>query len=79
MGLHTGEPQRREDDFFGRDVAYAARIGSAASGGEILVSSLVRSLVEPSGAVVFSDSRTLELKGFDGPQTVHVVDWATSR
>ncbi len=78
MGLHTGEPQRRADDFYGRDVAYAARIASAADGGEVLVSSLVRSLVEPSGSVVFSDSRTLELKGFDGPQTVHLVDWGRS-
>jgi len=32
MGLHTGEPIRHADDFFGRDVAYAARIGSAADG-----------------------------------------------
>jgi len=76
MGLHTGEPLRRADDFYGRDVAYAARIGSAASGGEVLISSLVRSLVEPSGTVAFKESRTLDLKGFDGPQTVHVVDWA---
>jgi len=75
MGLHTGEPQRRADDFFGRDVSYAARIGSVAAGGEILVSSLVRSLVEPSGSVGFGESRAVELKGFEGPQVVHVVDW----
>jgi class 3 adenylate cyclase len=75
MGLHTGEPVRRADDFFGRDVAYAARIGAAASGGEILVSGLVRSLVEPSGSVSFDGPRELELKGFDGPQAVYAVEW----
>ncbi len=76
MGLHTGEPVRHADDFYGRDVAYAARIGSAASGGEILVSSLVKSLVEPSGSVVFGEARTVDLKGFDGPQVVCAVRWS---
>ena len=33
IGLHTGEPVRHADDFYGRDVAYAARIASAARGG----------------------------------------------
>lgn len=75
MGLHTGEPAREADDFYGRDVAYAARIGSAAIGGEILVSSLVKSLVEPSGSVLFVGPRELELKGFEGPQQVYAVTW----
>jgi adenylate cyclase len=75
MGLHTGEPVRHADDFYGRDVAYAARIGSAANGGEVLVSSLVKSLVEPSGSVTFAAARELELKGFDGLQTVFAVEW----
>lgn len=73
MGLHTGEPTRHADDFFGRDVAYAARLGAAASGGEILVSELVKSLVEPGGSVAFDGPRPLELKGFDGPQPVYAV------
>lgn len=75
MGLHTGEPIRHSDDFFGRDVAYAARLGSAAIGGEILVSSLVKSLVEPSGSVKFEGPREVELKGFDGPQPIFAVVW----
>jgi class 3 adenylate cyclase len=75
MGLHTGEPVRATDDFFGRDVAYAARIGSAAEGGEILISALVRSLVEPSGSVVINGPRELALKGFHGPQAVYSVAW----
>ncbi len=75
MGIHTGEPRRRAEHFYGRDVAYAARVGSAASGGEILVSSLVKSLVEPSGSVLFEGPRELELKGFDGPQPVYAVSW----
>ena len=75
MGIHTGEPTRHADDFYGRDVAYAARLGTAAAGGEILVSSLVKSLVEPSGSVKFQGPRELDLKGFDGPQPVFAVVW----
>lgn len=74
MGLHTGEPVRHADDFYGRDVAYAARLGSA-QGGEILVSALVKALVEPSGSVRFNGPRDLELKGFDGLQPVYAVQW----
>lgn len=75
MGLHTGEPRRHAEDFYGRDVAYAARLGAAAGGGQILVSSLVKSLVEPSGSVRFDGPRKLELKGFEGPQPVYEVLW----
>lgn len=75
MGLHTGEPIRQADDFFGRDIAYAARIGSSASGGEILVSSLVKSLIEPSGAFSFESVRELDLKGFEGIQQVFPLRW----
>ena len=76
MGVHTGEPVRHADDFYGRDVAYAARLGAAATGGEILVSSLVKSLVAPSGSVKFEGPRELELKGFDGMQQVYSVSWS---
>jgi class 3 adenylate cyclase len=76
MGLHTGEPVRHADDFFGRDVAYAARLGAAATGGQILVSSLVKSLVEPSGSISFDGPREMDLKGFEGPQAVYAVVWS---
>lgn len=78
MGLHTGEPHRHVGDFYGRDVAYAARIAGAAQGGEILVSSLVKSLVEPSGSVLFERPRDLELKGFEGSHRVFSVGWSSS-
>ena len=49
MGLHTGEMQREGDDFFGRHVTMSARVASAATGGQVLVSSLLKELVGPSG------------------------------
>ncbi len=46
MGLHTGEPQRAAEGYFGLDVHRAARIMSAGHGGQVLLSQATRSLVE---------------------------------
>lgn len=78
IGLHTGEPMRERDDFYGRDVAFAARICAAAEGGEILVSALVRSLVGPSRAFQLEPPRGVELKGFDEAHQVYPVRWSDS-
>src|SRR6266852_941308 len=46
MGLHTGEPSRVAEGYVGLDVHYAARIMSAAHGGQVLLSRTTRDLVE---------------------------------
>jgi len=46
MGLHTGEPQRSAEGYVGLDVHRAARIMSAAHGGQVLLSQTTRDLVE---------------------------------
>jgi class 3 adenylate cyclase len=73
IGAHTGEPIREAGVFYGRDVAYAARVGALAVGGEILVSSLVKELCA-GGSFTFAQPREVELKGFDGIQLVYPVD-----
>ena len=45
IGLHAGEPVRAEDDYFGMAVIVAKRLCDAASGDQILASSLVTGLV----------------------------------
>ena len=45
VGIHTGDAIQEAEHFFGTTVHYAARVASHASGGEVLVSSLVRDLV----------------------------------
>ena len=75
IGLHVGEPVREADDFFGRDVALAARIANAARGGEILVSAVAKALLDPSRAFGFEGPRELALKGFDGVQRAYAVSW----
>lgn len=74
IGLHTGESVREAADFYGNHVNLAARIADQARADEILVSSLLRELTEPSGAFRFGESRTVELKGIGG-QTAHPVEW----
>ena len=44
MGLHTGEPRIDEGDYWGADVHYAARIGAAAHGGQVLASQATRAM-----------------------------------
>src|SRR5947209_8051077 len=46
MGLHTGEPELTPEGYVGLDVHHAARIMSAAHGGQILLSQATRELLE---------------------------------
>jgi class 3 adenylate cyclase len=75
IGLHTGEPLREGEDFYGRAVHLAARIAGQAAGGEILVSGLVRELVSASDDLRFGDAKSVELRGLAGVHTVHSVEW----
>ena len=60
-----------------RIASQVAQLLTKALGGEILVSSLVRQLVESSvAASTFAESRDVELKGLAGSHTVHAISWA---
>jgi class 3 adenylate cyclase/tetratricopeptide (TPR) repeat protein len=77
IGLHAGEAIKDGDDFYGKNVIMASRVAGKAVGGEILVSSLVRQLVESSvGTGTFSEPRKLKLKGLAGAHTVFAVGWS---
>ena len=75
IGIHAGKSVRRGDDLFGRNVAMAARVASAADGGEVLVSESVRDACTKStdDGIVFGDGRDVELKGFSGSQRLYSV------
>ena len=75
IGLHTGEVIREENDLFGRSVILAARIADEAEGDAILVSSLLKELVDSSGEFCFGPPRTVELKGLQGVHVLHPVLW----
>ena len=75
FGLQTGEAFKKGEDFFGKSVILAARIAATATGGEILVSSLLKALVESSGEFEFGGAREAELKGLAGVHQLHEVVW----
>jgi len=78
IGLHTGEVIKEGDDFFGKHVNLAARIAGQATGGEILVSSLLHELTSSGGDVDFGDGREVELKGLTGVQEIFPVSWQSA-
>ena len=72
MGLHTGEPTRHEDDYVGMDVHRAARIASAAHGGQIVVSAATaQRIVDRAPGVQLKDLGWHRLK--DIPEPEHVL------
>ena len=76
IGLHSGEAIKEGEDFFGKNVILAARIAGQAVGEEILVSSLLKALVESAGDVQFGEGRDVELKGLSGAHEIWPVHWA---
>ncbi len=70
IGVHTGEPNVIDDDYQGLDVHRAARICSAAHGGQVLISDATAQLVmggTPIG-LVFDDLGEHRLKDLSRPE-----------
>jgi predicted ATPase/class 3 adenylate cyclase/DNA-binding CsgD family transcriptional regulator len=75
MGLHTGEPERFAQGYGGLDVHFAARLLSAAHGGQILLSRTTQELVAhnlPAG-VSLRDLGWYHLKDFRNLQRLFQV------
>jgi class 3 adenylate cyclase len=72
IGVHTGQVISRDGDYFGRNVAMAARVAALADGGEVLVTDAVRAETEGSGdrRMRFEEAATVELRGLPGEHTV---------
>lgn len=71
-GIHTGEIERRGDQISGLSVHIGARVGSAATAGEIWVSRTVRDLLAGSD-IVFDDRGAHSLKGLSEPWRLYAV------
>jgi len=75
MGLHTGEPSRVTEGYVGLDVHRAARIMSAAHGGQVLLSQTARDLVAHYGVegVSLRDLGEHRLKDFEQAMRLYQV------
>ncbi len=75
VGLHTGEPHVGEEGYLGLDVVRAARICTAARGGQVLLSEATRALVTslPAGAEIVPRGER-QLKGIDEPERIFELE-----
>ncbi len=80
IGLNLGEVIKEDEDYFGSAVVMAARIMDESTGGQILVSDLLRQVAEePSHSEhQYSDFGRHTLKGFDYEEQIFEVLWEPS-
>ena len=76
IGLHTGTAIEREGDYFGRNVAMAARVAAMADGGEILVTGEIAEALAGATDFRFVEDDTVELKGLPGEHQLWLVEGA---
>ena len=74
MGVHTGEAELRDGDYFGSTLNRAARVMDAGHGGQLLVSQATAALL---GGHDLVELGIYELKGIDIPERIHQVGRAT--
>ena len=70
MGLHTGEAESRDGDYFGPTLNRAARVMDAGHGGQVLVSSATAGLLAGADLVDLGEHR---LKGLEAPERIFQV------
>ena len=75
MGLHTGEPRVVGRDYVGMDVHCAARICSAAHGGQVVVSETTERILAGQAieGVALHDLGEHRLKDFSRPMRLHQI------
>ena len=74
VGINAGEPIEEHDDLYGASVIRAARVMGQAASGEILVTNVVRELVEGK-EYGFSQCGEVDLKGFEEAVRLFEVRW----
>lgn len=70
IGIHTGQVVALDGDYFGRNVAMAARVADLARGDEILASDAVREALDDDAAVELEELEAVELKGLTGEHVI---------
>ena len=71
VGVHSGDAMAVDGDYLGQTVNKTARIAAAADGGQVLVSDVVRGLVDQTPGLSYGDPIALELKGIPGTHTAY--------
>ncbi|WGL51177.1 adenylate/guanylate cyclase domain-containing protein [Nocardioides sp. BP30] len=66
IGLHTGRVLSHDGDYFGRNVALAARVAAHGAADDVLVSDAVRDVIAHAPGLTLELRSTTELKGLAG-------------
>ena len=76
IGIHSGDADSSDGRYVGLAVHRAARIGATAHGGQVLVSSATRELVEDDlgDGISLVDVGTVRLKDFDRPERIAQIE-----
>ena len=75
VGMDAGEPIHEDGDLFGTPVVVAQRLCGAATGGQVLVSDVVRMLSGRRLSMPLDAVGPMHLKGLDEPVVAHEVRW----
>ena len=78
IGIATGEAVEEDGDYFGLPVIEAARLCSAATGGQILATDLVRLFVGRNASFELRPLGPMVLKGLPDPVEVVEVGWVSA-
>jgi class 3 adenylate cyclase len=79
IGIHTGTVVSRDGDYFGRNVAMAARVADKAVGGEVLASAAVVEALDDDAAVELVKAADVELRGLPDRHELFRVEWRDAR
>jgi len=79
IGIHTGPVVSRDGDYFGSNVAMAARVADKAVGGEVLASAAVAEALDDDAAVELAKAADVELRGLPGRHELFRVEWRNAR
>jgi class 3 adenylate cyclase/tetratricopeptide (TPR) repeat protein len=75
IGIHFGQVAESDGDLLGQAVHVAARVMAEATGGEILITDVVRERAEPHVDWSFLDSGLFWLRGFPERWRLYEVSW----
>jgi YHS domain-containing protein len=73
VGLHHGPAIEREGDYFGASVNLAARVSSAAAGGEVLATGATAALASDLEGVIFESRGRKSLRNVSEPVDLFAV------
>ena len=74
IGIHCGLAAPRHDDYMSLGVHQAARVMSAANGGQVLITDDILSRLDPRDDCAFTRTGSFRLRDFDEAPVLHRVD-----